>query len=318
MEKTFINYFPVKEGKSGIKIKPENKGKFNATKKRTGKTTEELTHSKNPLTRKRAIFAQNAKKWKHADGGYIEYFSKDNMLDKTNSSLIPKAQSGTNIVPLNWDYMTKQNSRGYKAMQDTWNYLINRGVSARNAAAIMGNIMQESSFDPLKVQQGGDNAVGYFQMHGNQLKAYRNWLKTNNRSHSDYAQLDYILDLLAGNVEDTYMKEYNRINDTRNSLRNKSKLTPWERKQLAEYDKVYNSTYASRVKNSTLYPYSQMIEVFNNPDSTLDEATDIFTNSYERAGKPMYEQRRRYASDIYEHFNKKPRTNGKFLVNKNG
>lgn len=26
---------------------------------------EELTHSKNPLTRKRAIFAQNAKKWKH-------------------------------------------------------------------------------------------------------------------------------------------------------------------------------------------------------------------------------------------------------------
>lgn len=46
-----------------IKINPKNKGKFNATKKRTGKTTEELTHSKNPLTRKRAIFAQNARKW---------------------------------------------------------------------------------------------------------------------------------------------------------------------------------------------------------------------------------------------------------------
>lgn len=49
----------------GIYIKPENRGKFNATKERTGKTTEELTHSKNPLTRKRAIFAQNAAKWKH-------------------------------------------------------------------------------------------------------------------------------------------------------------------------------------------------------------------------------------------------------------
>lgn len=46
-----------------IEIKPENKGKFNATKERTGKSTEELTHSKNPLTRKRAIFAKNAKKW---------------------------------------------------------------------------------------------------------------------------------------------------------------------------------------------------------------------------------------------------------------
>lgn len=48
---------------SKIHIKPENRGKFNATKKRTGKTTEELTHSKNPVTRKRAIFAQNASHW---------------------------------------------------------------------------------------------------------------------------------------------------------------------------------------------------------------------------------------------------------------
>ena len=47
----------------GIRIKKKNRGKFNATKKRTGKNTEELTRSKDPLTRKRAIFAQNAKKW---------------------------------------------------------------------------------------------------------------------------------------------------------------------------------------------------------------------------------------------------------------
>ena len=48
-----------------IDINPKNKGKFTATKKRTGKSTEELCHSKNPLTRKRAIFAKNAKKWNH-------------------------------------------------------------------------------------------------------------------------------------------------------------------------------------------------------------------------------------------------------------
>jgi hypothetical protein len=57
-----------KMGGSGIHIKPENKGKFTATKKATGKSTEELTHSKNPVTKKRAVFAQNAAKWKHADG----------------------------------------------------------------------------------------------------------------------------------------------------------------------------------------------------------------------------------------------------------
>ena len=54
-----------KNGKPSIHINPANRGKFNATKKRTGKTTEELTHSSNPLTRKRAIFAQNARKWHH-------------------------------------------------------------------------------------------------------------------------------------------------------------------------------------------------------------------------------------------------------------
>ena len=53
------------ESKSRIHINPENKGKFSATKERTGKSTEELTHSKNPLTRKRAIFAQNCRKWNH-------------------------------------------------------------------------------------------------------------------------------------------------------------------------------------------------------------------------------------------------------------
>ena len=64
-------------GRGGrIHIDPKNKGKFNATKKRTGKTTEELTHSKNPLTRKRAIFAQNAKRWshKHDEGGPLNIF----------------------------------------------------------------------------------------------------------------------------------------------------------------------------------------------------------------------------------------------------
>ena len=48
--------YPIPSYKYGG-IKKKNRGKFNALKKRTGKTTEELTHSKNPLTRKRAIFA---------------------------------------------------------------------------------------------------------------------------------------------------------------------------------------------------------------------------------------------------------------------
>lgn len=49
----------------GIHINPANRGKFTATMQRTGKTAKELSHSSNPLTRKRAIFALNARKWNH-------------------------------------------------------------------------------------------------------------------------------------------------------------------------------------------------------------------------------------------------------------
>lgn len=60
--------------KSGgkIHIKPENRGKFTAYKKRTGKTIEEALRSKDPHVRKMANFARNAKKWKHEDGGTIK------------------------------------------------------------------------------------------------------------------------------------------------------------------------------------------------------------------------------------------------------
>ena len=76
-EDAFFDAFPyadfggeeLLQAASGIHINPANKGKFNATKQKTGKSTKELTHSKNPITKKRAIFAQNAAKWNKAQGG---------------------------------------------------------------------------------------------------------------------------------------------------------------------------------------------------------------------------------------------------------
>lgn len=57
--------------KNGIHIKTKNKGKFTAYKKRTGKTTEEALHSKDPHVRQMANFARNSKKWNHAQQGAI-------------------------------------------------------------------------------------------------------------------------------------------------------------------------------------------------------------------------------------------------------
>lgn len=83
--------------KGGIYIKPENRGKFNATKAATGETTEELTHSSNPVTKKRAIFAQNAAKWHHAVGGRLSNHNDSWVLPNVSSLLNNSSLIGQGI-----------------------------------------------------------------------------------------------------------------------------------------------------------------------------------------------------------------------------
>ena len=52
-----------------IHIKPENRGKFTALKKRTGKPASWFKEHGTPSQKKMATFALNARKWKHDNGG---------------------------------------------------------------------------------------------------------------------------------------------------------------------------------------------------------------------------------------------------------
>lgn len=66
-------------GGGSIHIKPENRGKFTALKKRTGKSASWFKAHGTPAQRKMATFALNARKWHHGEGGYLgdddeEYF----------------------------------------------------------------------------------------------------------------------------------------------------------------------------------------------------------------------------------------------------
>lgn len=63
-----VNY--AKDG-GRIHIKPENKGKFTALKKRTGKSASWFKEHGTPAQKKMAVFALNARKWKHDDGGFL-------------------------------------------------------------------------------------------------------------------------------------------------------------------------------------------------------------------------------------------------------
>lgn len=112
---------------SGIHIDNGNDGKFNATKKRLGKSTEDLTHSKNKLTKKRAIFAQNAKKWKHT--------SIDEVISRTTARVIKEELSKNDVKNI---VSQEMNSSSFekvvrdiiaKSMEDLYKTLYNRSSS---------------------------------------------------------------------------------------------------------------------------------------------------------------------------------------------
>lgn len=75
---TYYEYYNADNYANGgkIYIKPKNRGKFNALLKRTGKSASWFKAHGTPLQRKRATFALNAKKWKHANGGTLDINTK--------------------------------------------------------------------------------------------------------------------------------------------------------------------------------------------------------------------------------------------------
>lgn len=129
----------------GIHINPANKGKFNATKKATGKTTEELTHSSNSVTRKRAVFAQNAKHFKHEYGGntnlrkFVDGGNTDLTTDPITGAPLQQSQGynptvtgQTGVVS---DTVPQANwNQGMSAKQSNQNIVYNRnGQGSTNA-----------------------------------------------------------------------------------------------------------------------------------------------------------------------------------------
>ena len=64
--------YMAKGGK--IHIKPENRGKFTALKKRTGHSASWFKAHGTPAQKKMAVFALNARKWKHENGGYMNRY----------------------------------------------------------------------------------------------------------------------------------------------------------------------------------------------------------------------------------------------------
>lgn len=93
----------------GIHIKPENRGKFTALKERTGHSATWFKEHGTPAQKKMAIFALNARKWKHGFGGplvenamahYYDGISEDTQqIEVPDNTYVYKSPMFSSITP---------------------------------------------------------------------------------------------------------------------------------------------------------------------------------------------------------------------------
>lgn len=84
-----------------IHIKPENRGKFTELKERTGHSTSWFIEHGTPAQKKMAVFANNARRWKHGEGGHLfdgeteqtQYMSSPNTVEISRQNTLNRADS---------------------------------------------------------------------------------------------------------------------------------------------------------------------------------------------------------------------------------
>ena len=171
---------PMLANGSGIHIKKENRGKFTETKKRTGKTTEELTHSKNPLTRKRAVFAQNSRKFKHEDGGEVH-----------------KPNGHRSILDNGW-FKTKDLKKNHPlTYQQGGNFQISNSqpqVLQRYISLVNQGIPQQAAFDTSHLSIVEDGRPGKYYSFGRRASNLGGWTKnaTDSLTNGRYKNLQNV------------------------------------------------------------------------------------------------------------------------------
>lgn len=219
---------------SGIHIKKENRGKFTETKKRTGKTTEELTHSKNPLTRKRAIFAQNAKKWKHEDGGEVH-----------------KSNNHRSILDNGW-FKTKDLKKNHPlTYQQGGPFQISNSqpqVLQRYISLVNQGIPQQAAFDTSHLSMIEDGRPGKYYSFGKRSSNLDGWTKnaTDSLTNGRYKNLQNVQNF-GQFKQGLKQKNYNtrpafyNVEMNRGRNRDKQIINQWNKQQgLNPIAQIYN------------------------------------------------------------------------------
>lgn len=167
-----------------IHIKPQNRGKFTALKERTGHSASWFKEHGTPAQKKMAVFALNARKWKHEDGGPLNTFDDGGPLDALKKLFAPTYKTDTfgeafstarneGKEYFKWNgnrYNTKLNTEVFReenpsnlmegyALQDASRRIIEVENSKSNPKS--GWNAQEQRWYPHKSYEGGADTIAY-------------------------------------------------------------------------------------------------------------------------------------------------------------
>ena len=195
-------------------------------------------------------------------------FTKDNLRNKFNAVFSDQQIKNINAL---YDYM-----------KNTLQW------SDRNIAAVLGNVMQESSFNyGTNLSSGAKRA---FQFLGHRLADYEKWRKKNGYVDGALSQMTY-LDYIIKNKIDYRMNDVIRA---RALLQNKNRIDSINANKVLDWAEP-------AIENGTFYPISDLTDALGDNERTLEDITDLWSNTIEKAGKTEKNNnsRRKYAQGFY-------------------
>lgn len=194
---------------------------------------------------------------------------------------------------------------GVSTLQKMYNFLItSRGMSPQAASAILGNVMQESTFNHNAVSS--KTAKGVYQLLGDKYNNYLQYLKQKQWEDGPLSQTSFVIDELKTG-KDHYYETYDRLKELQaNNWKSRTAdNTGWYKNTN---DSIYFSkVYEPREKTGTLPPRRENAWKVLSSSTDIPELTAMFMNYWERPNQneAMLDKRISFANEIYKYFNKK-------------
>lgn len=260
-------YYKAKEGKSMMVYEKIEKYLYVSSpakvREKVEKTGDENNFVKIYTSKDHA---QNASNIYSATDWLFQLLSQNsstaNMVDITKYLLYKATEYDYGVVGYNFDLYKPENFKkiyeGYTSIEGVpgkvFNFLLSKGVPAAGAAAVLGNIQEESNFDPTAVNSSG--CAGLCQWKDSRLTGLKNWAKS---KQVDWTDVDTQLEYMWSELESSYPSVKNKIMGAISEKDIEYATWYWGR----YYEVFFLGTNFNKTKYNTTQRYEYALQWYN-------------------------------------------------------